>query len=236
MQIYEPIKIYDPIGEILLKIERTTYLTGKVRNSSVLHIGCSDYPLTIERLEACTLLHAHLERAASNLTGIDTADEGIKILKERGFQNVHVMDAEKIKLMNKYDYVIAGDVLEHMNNPGNFLRQGKDLLNPEGKLIIGVPNAYSFNILKYILHEHEPTHKDHTYFFSVKSLSQLCFRYDLLPIKLVFTAQPRNRYEKYLYFKIRNMLIHLQKRIAPSFMMEFMDRKYVDTSKYIEWE
>lgn len=235
MSIYKPIKIFDASGTSHVNLDRTSYLVKRVRNHSVLHIGCSDHPITRERLDNDSLLHVHLMKEASHVLGIDNSVDGINILKDAGINNIILMDAENIILDEKYDFIVAGDVLEHMNNPGKFLERATGLLNEEGTLMIGVPNAYSFNILKYVVSGFEPTHKDHTYYFSVKTLAELCLRYNLLPIRLVFTVQPEGQ-NGGIYSRIRNYLVKLQMKLAPSIIMEFKNRHQVDTTKYFEWK
>lgn len=235
MSIYESVRIFDTGGRALLVLDRTSYLMSACDNRSVLHVGCTDFPITAERLRQKKLLHQQLSKVCSRLVGIDNSGEGTRMLQESGFTDVLCMDAESIVLRETFDVVLAGDVLEHMNNPGLFLERVKGVLNCSGRLIIGVPNAYSFNILKYVLGGSEPTHKDHTYYFSVKTLSQLCSRYGLLPTRLVFTAQPEDPYESFLYRSARKALLKMAKDLAPSLIMEFKESQQVDHSQYYEW-
>jgi len=235
LSIYEPVRIFDPAGMALLMFDRTSYLASACTSRSVLHVGCSDFPITVERLADQTLLHEKLSKVCSRLVGIDNSREGIRSLEERGFTNVLCMDAEDMALSETFDVVLAGDVLEHMSNPGLFLEGARHILNPSGRLIIGVPNAYSFNIVKYVCGGSEPTHKDHTYYFSVKTLSQLCSRYQLMPTRLVFTAQPDDPYETALYRIARRTLIKMAKTLAPSLIIEFQHESSVDLCQYFEW-
>ncbi|MGH2850053.1 MAG: methyltransferase domain-containing protein [Solirubrobacteraceae bacterium] len=39
-----------------------------------------------------------------------------------------------------FDVVLAGDVLEHVRDPGRVLEQGRELLAPGGRLVVSVPN------------------------------------------------------------------------------------------------
>ena len=39
-----------------------------------------------------------------------------------------------------FDVVLAGDVLEHVRDPGRVLEQARELLAPGGRLIVSVPN------------------------------------------------------------------------------------------------
>jgi SAM-dependent methyltransferase len=236
MSVYEPVNIYDPDKEYTLELDRVTYLMSRVRNHSVLHFGCADYPVTEERLRNNTLLHSNLVKTASYIFGIDSSSEGIQVLRDHGIDNLEVMDAEHPDLNERFDLVLIGDILEHLSNPGNLLQHTARLLNPSGKIIISVPNSYSYSVFDFIIRGVEPTHKEHTNCFSVKTLCELCARYDLLPVKLVFTAQPRGQNENPWFIAFRNILLRIQKRLSPSFIMEFTEGRYVDTSKYFQWK
>ncbi len=52
---------------------------------------------------------------------------------------------EKFSCQKKYDIIIMGFVLEHLENPFKVLKRYKKFLNPNGKLFISVPNAKSLN-------------------------------------------------------------------------------------------
>lgn len=234
-ELYKPVRIYNSNNNICLEMDKISYLIDRLKNSSVLHVGCTDFPITEERIRYGKLLHGHLTKNCTHVVGIDNSSEGIKLLENNGFDNVKQMDAEDLKLNEKFDFIYAGDVIEHMNNPGSFFNNAKSLLNDNGALIISVPNAYSFNVFKFILTGIEPTHKDHTYYFSVKTLTELCSRFDLLPVKLTFSVQPINPTVGYFYKKMRDILISFSKQLSPAFIMEFKNKKYIDQSIYYEW-
>lgn len=94
-----------------------------------------------------------------------------------------------IKIINKYfedydtkeryDIIICGFVLEHVDNPREILKKYKKMLTPNGKIIITVPNAETLNrrigyeagLLKdmYELSEHD-RRCGHKRYYSMKSL------------------------------------------------------------------
>jgi len=236
MGLYEPVKIFGSNTGITVESDKTAYLIRRVRNQSVLHVGCTDYPITKQRLNNKTLLHAALGESGKKVFGIDNSEEGIQILRDYGFDNVALMDAETMNLKGRYDLIVAGDVLEHMTNPGLFLARTADLLEEQGTLVISVPNAFSFNVLKYALTTGEPTHKDHTYYFSVKTLVELCGRFGFTPVALIFTAQQKDRYDSDLYIWFRTLCMRMAKTLAPAMIMEFKKQVVVGQSDYFEWK
>jgi hypothetical protein len=145
------------------------------------------------------------------------------------------MDAESLSLDIKFDTILAGDVLEHMNNPGKFLERVPDLLVRGGELIVGVPSALTFNAVKAWVFGSEQVHRDHTFYFSPKTLATLCGRYGLLPVRLVFTVQPRVKGESRAFIFLRNSILQLRKCMAPSFIMHFKHVNDVDQRYAIEW-
>ena len=236
MGLYEPVRIFGANTGITVEADKAAYLNRRVRNQSVLHVGCSDYPITQQRLNNKTLLHAALCRNGKKVYGIDNSEEGIQILRDHGFDNVALMDAEAMNLKERYDLIVAGDVLEHMTNPGLFLARAADALEEQGTLVISVPNAFSFNVLKYAVTTGEPTHKDHTYFFSVKTLVELCRRFGFAPVALIFTSQPKDRYDSDLYIWLRTLCMKMAKTLAPAIIMEFKKQSAADKSNYFEWK
>lgn len=71
-------------------------------------------------------------------------EEGLKKLRSDGY-NVRLMDAESLRLGEKFDVVIAGEIIEHLPNPGRFLERARAHLADGGELIVTVPNARSLD-------------------------------------------------------------------------------------------
>ena len=54
---------------------------------------------------------------------------------------------ENYETDKKYNKIIMGHILEHVNNPVKLINRAKNWLAPGGKIIAIVPNAYSFHRL-----------------------------------------------------------------------------------------
>jgi len=236
MSIYKPLKVYEKNNDFSFVTDRNNYLENCIKGKTVLHIGCSDYPITEERIQSHNLLHEKLQNSAKEILGIDLSDEGINIMKKYGYSNVIKMDAENIQLENKYSTILAGDVLEHTNNPGKLLESASRVLDTNGEIIIGVPSALTINNYKAWFRGWEQVHCDHTCYFSPKTLSALCERYGLLPTKLVFTTQPQGDDESTLFVLLRKLILKSFKAMSPSIIMHFKKSDNVDQSTYLYWK
>jgi len=104
------------------------------KDAKILEIGCS----------GGSLMKILNENGYHNITGIDISEDAINLCKERGV-DAKVMDGAKILFEdNKFDLIIASDILEHIKNEGAALSEWNRVLKTSGKLIIFVP---AFNLL-----------------------------------------------------------------------------------------
>lgn len=96
-------------------------------------------------------LHNVILNCAKEVWGVDVQKEKINKLRKEGhkvvFDDVQILENLK-KLNKKFDVIVAGEIIEHLENPGLFLDNIKNFLNDDGILIITTPNIFS---LRYIL-------------------------------------------------------------------------------------
>lgn len=233
VSIYEPVKVYGPaITRAALRVDRNKFLTVAVAGKYVLHVGCTDSPITASRIREGNLLHAHLQSSAEQVIGIDIATESLELMKQAGFHNVQYMDAEDMRYAGEFDTVVAGDVLEHLSNPGRFVEGAARALKPDGELIIAVPCAFTGNNLKVWFVGREQVHRDHVCYFSPKTLSALCARFGLLPVYLGYTTQPSSRFDSIISQIARRILLTVFPTMAPAIIMRFKKARDVDMSNY----
>jgi 2-polyprenyl-3-methyl-5-hydroxy-6-metoxy-1,4-benzoquinol methylase len=145
-------------GDLSLRyIYRDDFLLTNAADKSVLHIGCSSAPYTEQRLQAGTHLHERLLGVTRELYGIDLSSEGLDIMSSYlKCGNLFVGDAERLEEVsitkNDFDIVLAGDILEHLNNPGLFLAGVQRFMGPQSRLIISTNNAFSLpNFVRLVL-------------------------------------------------------------------------------------
>lgn len=95
----------------------------------VLDVGCSG-GLFAERLEAL----------GHTVTGLDFVE--VPGVRERctDFVLADLEEGLPPEVAADYDYVVAGDVIEHLSRPERVLRELRDVLRPGGRLLLSVPN------------------------------------------------------------------------------------------------
>jgi ubiquinone/menaquinone biosynthesis C-methylase UbiE len=75
----------------------------------------------------------------TRIIGLDIAFSQLKFAIRQGGE---VIQADALKLpfhKRSFDIIIAADVLEHVPDPGNLLRETRRVLTEEGELLIGIP-------------------------------------------------------------------------------------------------
>jgi 2-polyprenyl-3-methyl-5-hydroxy-6-metoxy-1,4-benzoquinol methylase len=112
-----------------------------MRGKEVLDVG------SVGQTERYNLWQEYSNVAYKSLTGIDLpsaeTETSEKFAVQRGERDASICygNMEDYEFNQQFDLIIAGDVIEHVENQGLFLRNAHKHLKPEGKLIITTPNA-----------------------------------------------------------------------------------------------
>lgn len=168
---------------------RLEYLKTLATGKKVIHFGCADHqPLIKQKIAQNNYLHKILTDSASLCYGLDINVECLNFLrKEIGFTNVFEFDLFKDKLPaevldNHYDYVIMGEILEHVENPVLFLQKMKEVFAPIcDRIIITVPNSFSLVTQLKSLRGIEYINTDHKFWFTPFTLAKVAMAADLCP-------------------------------------------------------
>ena len=126
-------------------VQRIDLISKLCAGKSVLHLGCTNHPYTQDSIDNDMLLHFSLAQMTNELYGFDFDQAGIDILEKHGTENLFRVDLEQlgdVEINKTFDVIIAGEMIEHLNNPGLFLNGIKRFMNPETKLVITTINAY----------------------------------------------------------------------------------------------
>lgn len=162
-------------------VERIPHLTSLAKGKRVIHVGFVDAGYQEMNTQAGTWLHAHLADAASSLVGIDLDEPGVQLADQAGYEAyvVDCRDPEAVAALalEPADLVIAGEVIEHLDDPGAFLQGLHPLVKPTGRLVITTPNASGLLNSAAALVGAEINHPDHVVLFSWRTLTNLMARH-----------------------------------------------------------
>ncbi|MCU0271155.1 MAG: class I SAM-dependent methyltransferase [Acidimicrobiales bacterium] len=167
-------------------VDRIAFLCDVARGRRVVHVGFADAGCREMQDEAGTWLHAHLDRVATHLVGLDLDEAGVDAAVADGYEahSVDVRDADRLDALGvePAEVVIAGEVIEHLDDPGSFLDGLHALVVPGGRLVVTTPNAYGlFNVFASLALR-EINHPDHVTMFTWRTLTNLAARHGWEPV------------------------------------------------------
>jgi 2-polyprenyl-3-methyl-5-hydroxy-6-metoxy-1,4-benzoquinol methylase len=157
------------------------------RNSQILDVGCST------GVNGSKLIQIGL---ADHVDGVEFNEEMASIAK-KNLTNVYQGDLNSKVFLNRiesklisYDYIIFGDVLEHLYDPLETLKFFVKKLNKNGKIIISVPNVEHIELFiqvylkhRWPLNERGIFDKTHLRWFTRENVYELIDRAGLKVVK-----------------------------------------------------
>jgi glycosyltransferase involved in cell wall biosynthesis/SAM-dependent methyltransferase len=182
---------------------RSDEILKLVQGPKVLDIGCAGHAV---KPDHPGWLHGRL-REHFDVTGIDISDRNIALMKSMGIQDVHVQSADNFELGRLYNTIVAGEVVEHLSNPGRFLATARRHLLPGGRLVLSTPYGFSLMYAAYAANHFPKTceNAEHTCWFCPTTLGELARRegFEVEQWRLIDDYEPSVRSFKYqLYLEI----------------------------------
>jgi SAM-dependent methyltransferase len=162
-------------------VDRIEFITNYVTARSVIDLGFVDESRMVSKQAIGTWLHATVARKAVSAVGIDSDPVGVELARELGYE-AHAADCEDREALaglglEPADVVVAGELIEHLDQPGRFLEAVKVLVKPTGTLLITTPNALSMTNFLGSLMQRELVNPDHVSWFSWHTLKTLLGRH-----------------------------------------------------------
>jgi len=189
-----------------------------IYTKKVLDVGCIEHTADSQEINPFWV-HGFFFNY-SDVLGIDILREDIKKLRKKGY-NIRFGDAETFSFKEKFDVVFAGELIEHLSNPGKFLDQSMKHLKKDGKLILTTPNTFYLpRLVGRIarLDDNPPVNPEHTCWFSPKTITSLLERHGFKVNKIIMfdAAAPKET----LRSKVKNIIGNLiSKKIKGSMLV-----------------
>ena len=138
-QVYCGIIQWGDSGEILR--QRIDWMVDQARGPRILDLGCSEGVLEIL-----------LARKGFNVTGVDINAEALAFARDllarepeevrARVRFIHGDLAQARLLDDRFDTLVMGEILEHLEDPQILLNRSLDLIRPDGRVIITTPFGY----------------------------------------------------------------------------------------------
>jgi len=109
----------------------------------VLEIGCDC---------GVNLLEVKRRYPNAKLYGVEINQKAAEIASQIANVVVGNIEDKQIPFVNeRFDYIMFGDVLEHLRDPAGTIRYCKELLKEDGKIIACIPNLMHYSVMRELL-------------------------------------------------------------------------------------
>ena len=138
----------------------------------VLDVGCIGQDAT---MDSENWLHNIIRSVATSVTGVDISAEKIDKFNNLGY---HMLQHSQLEKQNDmYEVIIMADVIEHVNDPVDFLRFYARFLTDSGLMVVTTPNANrAVNFFSILFLNNYSVNVEHTCWFCPKTLYEVIRR------------------------------------------------------------
>lgn len=129
--------------------DATAFYRQYFQGLTVLDIGMVGH--AIENSFKADWRHDNIRKIAARTVGIDIVEKAVLDLQQKGY-DVRLVDAtSEVDIGERFERVVLGDVIEHVDNPVALLRFAARHLAPGGLIVCTTPNPlYIGNFLEII--------------------------------------------------------------------------------------
>jgi 2-polyprenyl-3-methyl-5-hydroxy-6-metoxy-1,4-benzoquinol methylase len=120
-------------------------LLGRISTAakSILEFGCGEGSLgeALKRRQKCRVVGIELDRHAAAIA-------------RKRLDDVYCGDVREIVsiLHDKFDWIVGGDIVEHLDEPWSFLADLRHISAPAGRLLLSIPNVANASVINDLLH------------------------------------------------------------------------------------
>jgi hypothetical protein len=233
---------YAPLERLTVAhpVDRIKFIAGACAGRRVLDLGAMDETAWAAKRGRGTWLHEEIGLVALRVDGVDNSAhipaDGLRTGPNATIRRGDITDPRRLvdELEESPDVVVAGEVIEHLENPLEFLRRftGTDRL--AGKtFILSTPNATALHNLLIGLVRRESTHHDHLCILSYKTLTTLCTRagfskWEIIPYFARFTEmQDRQSGLARLGVRVAERIVNALEWVFPLLSFGYIVRIYL---------
>ncbi len=162
-------------------LSREEAVIHAVKGKNIIHLGFAGHFKNIEKtIKKGKWFHGRLYDNAALCVGVDINAKAVNFISEHyNYKNIFcsdILDQNHIAVIeeNNFDYMVLGEVLEHVDNPVDFITKLRIKYKDKIKgLIITVPNAFRKKNFYNALRNIEKINSDHRYWFSPYTITKV---------------------------------------------------------------
>ena len=152
-------------------------------------------------------MHKNIKAVAKSIVGLDLDAGSIEEIRKMGF-DVMQGNAQNFDLGRKFNMVHAGELIEHLDNPGGFLESAKRHLTEDGVLLMTTPNALRISNFIYASTGGLKVNAEHTCWFCDTTITTLLERKGFEVTEIGYL-----KHETFSFF--RKMMLAIRALILP---------------------
>ncbi len=162
------------------------FVAARCRGRDVLDLGCVQHDPRNYRSRFW--LHKAIREVARSVVGVDLYAEGVERLRSLGF-DVELADAQDFDLGRRFDVIVVGDLIEHLDDLGGLLESCVRHMHPESRLLVSTPNPWYWRNVLHALRGEVPNNPEHTCWLCPRTLRQLAARHGLAVVEVRFGSR-----------------------------------------------
>ena len=158
--------------------ERIEAILEAVSGTDILNLGCVNHSIALTEGEKERWLQLQLSECfpKANVLGLDIDEENVARMRAQGM-NVEVGDAQRLNYLGKFDTIVLGEIIEHLENPGACLEGCRRALKPGGRIILSTPNIFCvMHMLMYLKNFDHAFNAEHVAWFCPQTLRTIVER------------------------------------------------------------
>ena len=209
-----------PLGIPLCAVERNAYIVDCVKHKNVIDIGFVDEGFLQSRIDSGNWLHSKIRLSAKSVWGFDIDKDSIEFFgggvnnfycQDFCKHDAHIKVKDIIGLNSSIDYIICGEIIEHVIDVRMFLNNLRIISDYyKAEIIITAPNVFSYsygfkNMFCYTFKKVEYVHEDHLCWYSYFTITNLLESNGLKIESVKFTYGKKTFLKKIIY----SLLPHL---------------------------
>lgn len=204
-------------------VDRLSWISSRCSGKRVLDLGCiGPYAYDVNPAPPTLWLHDLIKREATEVIGIDIDERRVCQLREQGYdiRVGNVYELSQIIGGQRFDVIIAGELIEHLSNAGMFLDIVRPFLKKEGELIITTPNPFHYlNFIFVLIKRPLASHTDHVAWYDAETIQTLATRHRFTIAELHHYNYPTLRKLVWLRRMVERLIFTIQPRFAPGLLV-----------------